>query len=81
MLYRLFPNLETGKGREMKARFFASILAAGLWISGAHATDVTAADAEEAVKGWVNLREALGEQISAEPESVLEYTANGGTGT
>ena len=65
----------------MKARFVASILTAGLWISGAHATDVTAADAEEAVKGWVNLREALGEQISAEPESVLEYTANGGTGT
>lgn len=47
---------------------------------GAAAEEVSSDIAEKAARGWINLREALGEEITAEPESVLSYTANGGKG-
>ena len=42
--------------------------------------EISADAAKEAAQGWINLREALGEEITAEPESVLQCTANGGNG-
>ena len=41
---------------------------------------VTGDDARGAVAGWVRLREALGEEIDAEPESVATYPGRDGRG-
>lgn len=41
---------------------------------------VTGDDAKGAVTGWVRLREALGEEIDAEPESVATYPGADGKG-
>lgn len=51
-----------------------------LCTSGAFGEEVSGDDAMLAARGWINLREAVGEEITAEPESVLSYTANGGKG-
>ena len=37
-------------------------------------------DARNAVTGWVRLREALGDEIVAEPESVATYQGQDGKG-
>ncbi len=42
--------------------------------------EVSSDVAEDAARGWINLREALGEEITAEPESVLTYDAKDGKG-
>ena len=41
---------------------------------------VTGDDAKGAVAGWVRLREALGDEIAAEPESVATYKGRDGRG-
>ena len=41
---------------------------------------VTGDDAKGAVAGWVRLREALGDEIAAEPESVATYQGRDGRG-
>ena len=48
-----------------------------LWAS---AEDVSSDVAEDAARGWINLRESLGGEITAEPESVLSYDAKDGKG-
>lgn len=45
------------------------------------AESVTADDVTAVVAGWKNAREALGEQLTADPVSVQEYSGLGGTGT
>ena len=47
---------------------------------GVSAEKVSSDIAEDAARGWINLREALGEEITAEPESVLTYDAKDGKG-
>ena len=47
----------------------------------AYADTVTSDDVTSVVVGWQRAREALGEQLTAEPESVLERHGLGGTGT
>ena len=42
--------------------------------------EVSSDAAEDAARGWINLREALGEAITAEPDSVLTYDAKDGKG-
>ena len=51
-----------------------------LWLPLAAGEEISADIAEDAVRGWINLREALSAEITAEPESVLQYTANDGQG-
>ena len=51
-----------------------------LWLSLAMGEEVSSDVAEDAARGWINLREALGEEITAEPESVLTYDAKDGKG-
>lgn len=46
----------------------------------ASADEVSSDVAEDAARGWINLREALGEEITAEPESVISYDAKDGKG-
>ena len=62
----------------MKTRITAAL--AALWFSGAFGDSISPDIAEEAARGWINLREALGEEITAEPESVLTYDAKDGKG-
>ena len=40
-----------------------------LWLSLAMGEEVSSDVAEDAARGWINLREALGEEITAEPET------------
>ena len=61
-----------------KAVFAISMSA--LWLSLAMGEEVSSDVAEDAARGWINLREALGEEITAEPESVLTYDAKDGKG-
>ncbi|MBQ6140364.1 MAG: chitobiase/beta-hexosaminidase C-terminal domain-containing protein [Kiritimatiellae bacterium] len=42
--------------------------------------EVSSDVAEDAARGWINLREALGEEITAEPDSVISYDAKDGKG-
>ena len=56
---------------------FAATMGAALSAFGA---GVTGDDAKGAVTGWVRLREALGEEIDAEPESVATYQGQDGRG-
>ena len=62
----------------MKTRITAAL--AALWFFGAFGDSISPEIAEDAARGWVNLREALGEEITAEPESVLTYDAKDGKG-
>ena len=55
----------------------AATMAAALSAFGA---GVTGDDAKGAVTGWVRLREALGDEIDAEPESVATYQGQDGKG-
>ena len=56
---------------------FAATMGAALSAFGA---GVTGDDAKGAVTGWVRLREALGDEIDAEPESVTTYPGADGRG-
>jgi len=56
---------------------FAATMGAALSAFGA---GVTGDDAKGAVTGWVRLREALGDEIDAEPESVATYPGADGKG-
>lgn len=62
----------------MKKALLAVITA--LLALGGSAEEVSSDVAEDAARGWINLREALGEEITAEPESVLTYDAKDGKG-
>ena len=53
----------------MKTRITAAL--AALWFSGALGDGISPEIAEDAARGGINLREALGEESTAEPESVL----------
>ena len=64
--------------KTLKAAITISMSA--LWLSLAMGEEVSSAVAEDAARGWINLREALGEEITAEPESVLTYDAKDGKG-
>ena len=58
-----------------------SVMAATLVASlSAFGESVSGDDAKGAVTGWVRLREALGDEIEAEPESVVTYQGLGGKG-
>lgn len=57
-----------------------AISMSALWLSLAIGEEVSSDVAEDAARGWINLREALGEEITAEPESVLTYDAKDGKG-
>ena len=57
-----------------------AISMSALWLSLAMGEEVSSDVAEDAARGWINLREALGEEITAEPESVLTYDAKDGKG-
>ena len=62
----------------MKRMFFIALAAlARLAVFGAA---VGGDDAKSAVAGWVRLREALGDEIAAEPESVATYPGRDGKG-
>ena len=56
---------------------FAAVCVATLSAFGA---GVSGDDAKGAVAGWVRLREALGDEIDAEPESVVTYQGRDGVG-
>ena len=62
----------------------ATVVATAIYIStatlAAFGVGVTGDDAKGAVTGWVRLREALGEEIDAEPESVATYPGADGRG-
>ncbi len=62
----------------MKSRMAVTLFA--LLTFCASADEVSSDVAEDAARGWINLREALGEEITAEPESVLTYDAKDGKG-
>ena len=62
----------------MKKALLAAITV--LLALGVSAEEVSSDVAEDAARGWINLREALGEEITAEPESVLTYDAKDGKG-
>ena len=49
-------------------------------ILSALGADVSEAEAEEAVRGWLALREALGGVVDAQPESVARHTGKDGKG-
>ena len=51
-----------------------------LCLFGAFGDGISPEIAEDAARGWINLRESLGEAITAEPESVLSYDAKDGKG-
>ncbi len=57
-----------------------AISMSALWLSLAMGEEVSSDVAKDAARGWINLREALGEEITAEPESVLTYDAKDGKG-
>ena len=61
--------------RRITAAFFA--FAAG---TGAFAVEVSPDAAQEAVAGWVRLKEALGEQFDAAPASTATYQGRDGKG-
>ena len=62
----------------------AAVVATAIYIStatlAAFGAGVTGDDAKGAVTGWVRLREALGDEIDAEPESVATYQGQNGKG-
>ena len=62
----------------MKTRI--ATLWATLCLFGAFGDGISPEIAEDAARGWINLRESLGEAITAEPESVLSYDAKDGKG-
>ena len=63
---------------EMRKALFAAI--AAVCAAGAFGEEVSSDDALLAAKGWISLKEALGEQFSAEPENVRTYEAKDGKG-
>ena len=56
---------------------FAAVAVAALPLC---AEEVTGDDAMSAVAGWVNVKAALGEDFTAQPASVREYSAKDGNG-
>ncbi len=74
-----FKSLETVQVivRRIGRAAFAAVCVATLSAFGA---GVTGDDAKGAVTGWVRLREALGDEIDAEPESVATYPGADGRG-
>ena len=62
------------------AKAVLAVSMSALWLSLALGEEVSSDVAEDAARGWINLREALGEEITAEPESVLTYDAKDGKG-
>ena len=62
------------------AKAVLAVSMSALWLSLAMGEEVSSDVAEDAARGWINLREALGEEITAEPESVLTYDAKDGKG-
>ena len=64
--------------REIK--LFSMIAAAMAAALSAFGAGVTGDDAKGAVTGWVRLRETLGDEIDAEPESVATYQGQDGRG-
>ena len=58
--------------------FCLSVLMASASILSALGADVSEAEAEEAVRGWLALREALGGVVDAQPESVVRHSGEGG---
>ena len=63
---------------ESKVMVFAAVFAAAAL--SAFGAGVSGDDAKGAVAGWVSLREALGDEIDAEPESVATYQGRDGVG-
>ncbi|MBO7684530.1 MAG: C10 family peptidase [Kiritimatiellae bacterium] len=64
----------------MKRNVLLSVAAAMFAAMPAFGDAVTGDDAKGAVAGWVSLREALGDEIDAEPESVATYQGQDGKG-
>ncbi len=62
------------------AKAVLAVSMSALWLSLALGEEISSDVAEDAARGWINLREALGEEITAEPESVLTYDAKDGKG-
>ena len=62
------------------AKAVLAVSMSALWLSLAMGEEVSSVVAEDAARGWINLREALGEEITAEPDSVLTYDAKDGKG-
>ena len=60
--------------------FCLSVLMASASILSALGADVSEAEAEEAVRGWLALREALGGVVDAQPESVVRHSGKDGKG-
>ena len=75
---------ETRRKQERKMKHSAktalAVAMSVLWLLSAMGEEVSSDVAEDAARGWINLREALGEEIAAEPESVLSYDAKDGKG-
>ena len=63
-----------------EAKRFSMIAAAMVAALSAFGAGVSGDDAKGAVAGWVKLREALGDEINAEPESVATYPGRDGVG-
>ena len=68
------------KLRNLCAAFVATVLCVATASFSAFGANVSGDDAKNAVTGWVRLREALGDEIVAEPESVVTYQGQGGKG-
>ena len=68
----------------MQSRYLAKMqlvtLLGALAFSSVFAAEVSSEDALCAVKGWVNLKEALGGGIDANPVSVATYDGEAGKG-
>ena len=64
----------------MKAPKICTVLLAAVCAASVLGEEVSGDDALLAAKGWISLKEALGEQFSAEPENVCTYAAKDGKG-
>ena len=64
----------------MKRKITALLLAGLVVALPTLAVEVSEAEAEEAVRGWLALREALGGMVDAQPESVARHTGKDGKG-
>ena len=62
------------------AKLLSALIAAAVASPSASGSAVDGDEAKSAVTGWVRLREALGDEIVAEPESVATYQGQDGNG-
>ncbi len=62
------------------AKSVFAVSMSAIWLSLAMGEEISSNVAKDAARGWINLRESLGEAITAEPESVLSYDAKDGKG-